>query len=178
MKKERYKAIKEEYDNFYKALLRRGKLPLRSTELGFWNSAISDEVYRAFKILKLQNFKSFIDLGSGDGKIALIAALFCKMAEGVEIDEELHSKALKVQNKLQIKNALFHNHDFFDHNISPYDIVFINPDAPMERGVEKKLLQELKGKLIVWGHHFHPTQFKERESFLVENTKVTLYSTK
>lgn len=178
MKPRKFKQIKEEYDNFYKNLLKKGKLPLWSTELGFWNAAISNEVYNAFKKLELQRFNKFIDLGSGDGKITLIASLFCKQAEGIEIDDELHEKALEMKEKLNIKNALFHNKDFFDHSINDYDIVFINPDKPIERGLEKKLISELKGKLILHGHHFHPKNLKKDKSFLVDNTLVTLYSGK
>lgn len=151
---------------------------MRSTELGFWNAAISQEVYETFKKLKLQKFNSFIDLGSGDGKITLIASLFCKQAEGIEIDDELHEKALEMKEKLNIKNVVFHNNDFFDHSIKDYDIVFINPDKPMERGIEKKLLQELNGKLILYGHHFHPSQLKKEKSFFVDNNLVAVYSRK
>lgn len=176
MKPKKFKEIKNEYDNFYRELLKKGQLPMRSTELGFWNAAISNEVFQAFKKLNLQKFKRFIDLGSGDGKITLIASLFCQQAEGIEIDTELHEKALEMKEKLNIKNAIFHHNDFLEHSIKDYDIVFVNPDSPMERGLEKKLLQELKGKLIHYGHHFHPSQLKKEKSFLVDNNLVTIYS--
>ena len=178
MKPKKFKEIKEEYDRFYKSLLKNGKLPMRSTSLGFWNAAISQEVYNAFKKLNLQKYNSFIDLGSGDGKITLIASLFCKQAEGIEIDEELFEKSLGMKGILNIKNAFFHNKDFFAHSIKDYDVVFVNPDKPMERGLENKLLKELNGKLIVYGHHFHPSQLKSKESFLVDGTLVKVYSRK
>lgn len=178
MSQKKFNAIKEEYNNFYRELLKKGSLPMRSTELGFWNAAISQEVYDAFKKLNLNKFSSFIDLGSGDGKITLIASLFCKQAEGVEIDEELFEKSLETQKKLNIKNAVFHNKDFFNHPISSYDVVFANPDQPLSRGLEKKLLQELNGKLIVYGHHFHPKNLRKEQSFMVDNTLVALYSRK
>ncbi len=176
MKAKKFKAIKEEYDTFYRKLLKNAQLPMRSTELGFWNAAISQEVYDAFKKLNLQEFRRFIDLGSGDGKITLIASLFCKKAEGIEIDDELHEKALEMQQKLNIKNVIFHHNDFNEHQIKDYDVVFINPDKPMERGTEKKLLNELNGKLILYGHHFHPSQLKKEKSFSVDNTLISLYS--
>ena len=72
--------IKKEYDDFYKSFLRKGKLPLWSTEQGFFGGVIADEVYEAFKKIKLDKNTSFIDLGSGDGKVVLIASLFCKRA--------------------------------------------------------------------------------------------------
>ncbi|MBW2989983.1 methyltransferase domain-containing protein [Candidatus Woesearchaeota archaeon] len=176
MKPGKFRSIKKAYDSFYKSLLSKGQLPMRSTEMGFWNDAISDEAYEAFRKLDLQKFKSFIDLGSGAGKITLIASLFCRDAEGIEIDEELHEKALEMKEALKIKNAVFHNDDFHSHDISGYDIVFINPDKPMERGAEKKMMEELTGKLIVLGHHFQPRSMKKEKSFMVNNTLVGVYS--
>lgn len=171
-----FSQIKKEYDNFYRSLLQRGKLPMWSTEKGFWNAAIADEVYEAFKRLRLNQFKNFLDIGSGDGKVVLIAALFCKNAEGVEIDDFLHNKAVQMQIKFGLNNVRFHNKDFFVHDFSKYDMLFLAPDAPLERGLENKLLKEMKGKLIHYGHHFHPRFLKKEDSFLVNGNLVSLYS--
>lgn len=168
--------IKKEYDDFYKNLLKQGKLPLRDTGKGFWGHAIADEIYEAFKKLKLQKFKNFIDLGSGDGKVVLIASLFCKRAVGIEIDRELHQKALEIQRKLFIPNAIFYLNDFFAHSISEFEAVFVYPDEPMERALEEKLLKELTGKLVHYGHHFHPTQLHKESSFGVNGNLFTVYS--
>ena len=172
----RLTAIKREYDSFYRGLLRQGKLPLRDTSKGFWGNSISEEIYEAFKRLRLHRYKSFIDLGSGDGKVVLIAALFCKRAVGIEVDPELHQKALETQKKLLIGNAIFFNNDFFQHSISEFDVVFVFPDKPMDRGLEKKLLNELNGKLIHHGHHFHPEQLNKEKSFTVNGGLFTIYS--
>ena len=83
MNKEVFEQIKSEYDSFYKGLLRQGKLPLWSTGGGFWGGVIADEGYEAFKRIGLHNHRSFVDLGSGDGKAVLIAALFCERAVGI-----------------------------------------------------------------------------------------------
>ena len=171
-----FSQIKKEYDDFYKGLMRKGMLPMWSTSKGFWNAAISDEVYEAFKKLKLNKFKNFLDIGSGDGKVVLIAALFCQNAGGIEIDSFLHNKAIQMQSKFGIKNALFHKKDFFAHDFSKYDILFLAPDAPMERGLENKLLKEMNGKLIHYGHHFHPSLLKKEDSFLVNGNLVSVYS--
>lgn len=168
--------IKKEYDGFYRNILRKGRLPMWSTSKGFWNASISDEIYESFKRVKLNQFKNFLDIGSGDGKIVLIASLFCRNAEGVEIDKFLHSKALEMQNKIGIGNAQFHNKDFFQHDFSKYDVLFSNPDAPMERGLENKLLKEMKGRLIHYGHHFQPRFLKKEDSFLVNGNLVGVYT--
>ena len=167
---------------------------MRSTSKGFWNASIAGEVYEAFKKLKLSKFKNFLDIGSGDGKVVLIASLFCRNAEGVEIDKFLHSKAVEIKDKFKIGNAAFHNKDFFEHDFSKYDALFLAPDAPLERGLENKLLNEMKGKLIHYGHHFQPKFLKSRKSkisdddqkpqgfltkekdFLVNGNLVSVYS--
>ena len=175
MDDELFSRIKKEYDGFYMSLMKRGRLPMFSTEKGFWNASNSDEIYSAFKKINLQKFKSFLDMGSGDGKVVLMAALFCKNAEGIEIDDLLHNKALEMQAKLRIPNAKFRNADFFKHDFSKYESVFLSPDAPLERGLENKLLKEMKGKLIHYGHHFHPRFLKKESSFLVNGNLVSLY---
>ncbi|MBI2652586.1 hypothetical protein HYX00_03925 [Candidatus Woesearchaeota archaeon] len=171
-----FSQIKKEYDNFYRVLLKRGKLPMRSTEKGFWNAAISDEVYETFKKIKLNQFTNFLDIGSGDGKVVLIASLFCQNAEGVEIDQFLHNEAVQMQKRFEFDNVFFHNKDFFGHDFSKYDILFLSPDTSLERGLENKLLKEMKGKLIHYGHHFHPRFLKKEDSFLVNGNLVSLYS--
>ncbi|MBI2650573.1 class I SAM-dependent methyltransferase [Candidatus Woesearchaeota archaeon] len=171
-----FQQINQEYDNFYRELLKKGKLPMRSTSKGFWNAAIADEIYEIFKIIKLNQFKNFLDIGSGDGKVVMIASLFCQNAEGIEIDNFLHNKAVEMQQKFGIKNIIFHNKDFFEHDFSKYDVLFLAPDTPLERGLENKLLNEMKGKLVHYRHHFHPRFLKKENSFLVNGNLVSLYS--
>ena len=168
--------IKKEYDNFYKELLRKGRLPLWSTGKGFWGGVIADEVYEAFKRINLHKHKSFIDLGSGDGKVVLIASLFCDRAVGIEIDNELFQKSVEMQIKLNRPNAIFLNNDFHDNNIDNFDVAFVYPDAPMYRGLEKKLLNELRGKLLHYGHHFHPDNLRAIDKFTINGSLFTLYS--
>jgi hypothetical protein len=81
-----------------------------------------------------------------------------------------------MKSLLDLRNTSFYNKDFLDHSLNGYDVVFINPDKPIKRELEAKLLDELNGTLIVHGHHFHPTKLKKKESFLVDNTLVTSYS--
>ncbi|MDA1196958.1 MAG: methyltransferase domain-containing protein [Nanoarchaeota archaeon] len=167
--------IKGAYDSSYSDLLRRGKIPARDTKIGFWGPSVTHEVYEAFKKIQLSRSKRFLDLGSGDGKVAMLASLFCSEAHGVEYDGELHERAEKMASQLGISNVAFFNRDFHDHSLSEYDAVFINPDKPMARGTEKKLVNELNGRLIVYGHHFHPTSLKKQRSFVVGDTPITVF---
>ena len=171
-----FSVIKKEYDGFYRDLLKNGRLPMWSTEKGFWNASISDEIYEAFKRLNLGRSNSFLDLGSGDGKVVFIASLFFKKAEGIEIDEFLHNKALQMQKKFGANTVKFHNKDFFTHKISGYDLIFMAPDAPFEKGVEDKLLKEMNGKLLHHGHIFHPSILKKKENFNINGNLFSIYS--
>ena len=176
MKLPEFQDIKREYNDFYKSLLRQGKLPLRSTKKGFWGHVPAEDIFSAFKQLGLQNHKTFIDLGSGDGKAVLIASLFCNRAVGIEIDEELFKKSMEIRKNLSISNALFFNDDFYNHSISGFDVVFVYPDEPMHRGLENKLLNELTGKLIHFGHHFHPEKLDKQKSIVANGNLVTVYT--
>src|SRR3990167_2700826 len=176
MNDELFVQIKKEYDYFYREILKNGRLPMWSTEKGFWNATISDEIYEAFKKIGLNESSGFLDIGSGDGKVVLIASLFCQNAEGVEIDKFLHSKSMEIKEKFDIKNVNFRCRDFFEHDFSEYDFLFLAPDAPLERKLENKLLKELNGKLIHYGHHFQPKFLKKGQSFLVNGNLISVYS--
>ncbi len=172
---EKFEEIKEAYNELQKDMLKEGKLPLKDTGVGFWGGAIADEVFETFKRIRLQKFRNFIDLGSGDGRVVLIASLFGVKAAGIEVDDELFKRSLEMQRKLNMPNAVFYNNDFFEHNFSGHDLLFCNPDQPMEKGLEKKLLNEMNGKLILYGHHFHPKNLKKEENFTLNGTLVTVY---
>ncbi len=170
----RFGQIEAEYHSLGREMLRNGKLPMRSTSHGFWSPAISSEAFVAFQQLGLEQKRSFLDMGSGDGRVTLIASLFVPKAEGVEIDSELHSTATFFSRKLAIP-AVFHLKDFFAYDISGYEAVFLNPDTPLERGMERKLLKELNGELIVQGHHFHPRLLEKIRDVGVNGTPFTVY---
>ncbi|MBN1156339.1 hypothetical protein JXA85_01890 [Candidatus Woesearchaeota archaeon] len=174
-----FSQIKKEYDGFYRFLLKKGKFPYRDTKIGVWGPSVTDEVFEIFKKIRLNRFKSFIDLGSGDGKVTLIASLFTK-AEGVEFDPWLFNVSKNIQSKLShipgIKDAVFHNKDFMKHHLDNYSVVFIAPDKPLHRGIENKIREELNGKLIHYGHHFHPEHMERELAFHVNGTLVSIYS--
>ncbi|MAE42947.1 hypothetical protein CMO93_04190 [Candidatus Woesearchaeota archaeon] len=176
MKPELFQQIKKEYDDFYKILLSKGRLPLRTTGRGFWGHVPTGDIYNAFKQLNLQKHETFLDLGSGDGKVVLIASLFCKRAVGIEMDDELFQKSLEIQKNVGIPNAIFFNNNFYDHGISGFDTVFVYPGEPMYRGLEKKILNELTGKLVHCGHHFHPENLKKQNHCLINGTLFTVYT--
>ena len=74
------------------------------------------------------------------------------------------------------ETGFVYNNDFYDHSVSGFDFVFVYPDEPMHRRLEKKLLNELTGKLLHYGYHFHPQDLRAENKFLVNGNLFTIYS--
>ena len=171
----RFQLIEKEYKDLEKNLLKNGKLPFWGTDKGFFNGANCSDIFNLFKHIRLDRYKNFIDLGSGDGRVVLIASLFTKAA-GIEVDPGLHAIAEENKSKLFAKRAEFFNKDFLNHDLNSYDLVFINPDKPFHRGLEDKLLKELNGHLLVFGPFFLPQNLKHYAGFFINRNYCSIYS--
>jgi len=171
---QKFRQIDQEYSGFYKELMRKGRFPMKETSLGYWGYSIGHEVFELFQKVGLSRCKSFIDLGSGDGKVVNIAALFTN-ATGIEPDRELIDKSLQVKHKFGLDKARFLQGNFMSHDLSQYDLLYIYPDKRMHE-LEDKLLKEMKGRLIVIGLHFLPLRLKKESEFFVGLNKVTIYT--
>jgi hypothetical protein len=170
---EQYQNIKQAYNDFRLSLLKEGKLPLRETAAGFWGTSVCDELFSLFKRIKLHKYRSFIDLGSGDGRAVLIASLFTA-AKGIELDLQLYKKALEINKRLGLK-AHFLQQDFFNHDIKGYDVVFCYPDNPLYYGLSHKLKQELSGRFVMYGPELFNLDLKKIDSFRIQGTFVNIF---
>jgi len=167
-----FERIKTYYNTFYASFMAKGSLPVGATKAGYWGVASSDDLLDLFKRIKLSKYNNFIDLGSGDGKVAMIASLFTH-AEGVELDEALFSTSMKIMNGLKI-NAKLHKMDYFDIDLSVYNVVFINPDQPFYE-LEKKLRNELTGILVVYDAVYKPMNLRQFDKFFVNGVEIGIY---
>jgi hypothetical protein len=173
--------IKDAYDQFYTELMADGRLPVKDTGKGFWGPSVSDEVFEAFSKLRLDRFRTFFDLGAGDGKIVLIASLFGLKASGMEIDEELVGHANRIKAGLshipQLKNAEILHGDYDSHHVGAYDVLYCNPDRPFHRGLDQKLEKEMKGDalLLVYGYEYQPSGLKKINAFNINGTHIGVF---
>lgn len=170
-----FNQIKHEYQNFDKETIEQFRLVIRDTEKGIWGPADLDTCYNFFKKIKLQNFKNFLDLGSGDGRIVLLASLFTN-ATGIEFDQDLHEVAKKINQKLNL-NANLIQDDFFKHDLSKYDIIFINPDNGFHKGLEDKLLKEMspQTRLYIYNNIFLPRFLTKGKTYHLGNAPIIVY---
>ena len=162
------------YDGYYAELRTKGShSPHRQTEKGIWISSVASEVFDLFRTIRLEEFKHFADLGSGDGRVAIIASLFTK-STGIEFDEELVQRSIQIKERLEARNLRFMTGDFLEQDLSVYDILFIYPDNPIIR-LELKLLKEFRGDLIVCGGIYAPERLVKKRVVQINNAVFGVY---
>jgi len=159
----KFSEIKQAYKLQESELLGEGKNLFWNTEKGIFGTSSMDSVFALFKEIKLDGYKRFLDLGCGDGRVALIASLFTETV-GIEYDEKLVRVAEEIKDKLGL-TCEFVVGDYMEHDISQYDIVFINPDKGFLWGLDNKLSAELRGELYVYNEVFAPAALKKGKKF-------------
>ena len=112
-------------------------------------------IRKALKELKTKN-KVLLDLGSGDGRLLIIAVkeFKCKKAYGIEksfllyLISKFFIKLNKLENKIKVTKA-----DFFKVKIPKADIITMYLNWGMMKDVEKKILKECKNcEVISFAH--------------------------
>lgn len=165
--------IKKAFDDYDKSLLDNFRMIVRDTEKGIWGPADMTACFELFKEIGLDG--DFLDIGSGDGRIVLVASLFCS-ASGIEFDENLVEVGVKIRDKFGLNCSLIRG-DFFKHDFSAYDVLFINPDTGFDKGLEDKLLKEMKpgARLFVYNEIFLPRFLKKGKTYRVGSVPVIVY---
>ncbi|MBW2966811.1 methyltransferase domain-containing protein [Candidatus Woesearchaeota archaeon] len=173
----KFELLKQKYEEFYSLFYAKGKIPMGDTEKGIWGAAMTDHVFEFFNKINLGKSKTFIDLGSGDGKVVLIASLFGVKATGIEFDKDLIDASIKIRDELEL-SADFIQGDFLKQDLSRYDVIFINPDKNFEYKLENKLLKEMKSKskLFVYNNIFLPKILKKGKTYWFEQISIIEYS--
>lgn len=176
--KQHFDNIKQQYDAFENFLLKNGQVLSKDTELGHWGVSYLPAVFKLFEEIDLKKHHAFVDLGSGDGRVALVAGLFSHKSHGIEHDDWLLGCSNTIKGKIpQVQHVTFAKEDFMDHDLSKYDVLFHSPDKPYYRGtLNQKLLRELQGTLIVHGWEFHPSGLIMDSEHIIDGEMFRLYS--
>ena len=176
---EHIEKVKQMYQTFENYLMRKGILLAKDTGIGYWGVTNTQDLHELFEKIELHNHKNFLDLGSGDGRAVLMAALFGVNATGVEADDWLMNCALDIKRKLDLphfEKVKFLKDDFMKMDVSKYDIIYINPDKPFHRGLEQKLGRELQGRLVVHGYEFLPSALQKEKELTINGEKFSLFT--
>ncbi len=168
-----FKRIRERYDEIFQDKVKDGEVPMRSTDYGFFGTASIFNIFEFFQKINLEKYDKFIDLGSGDGRVVLLASLFTE-AEGVEGDEKLVKKSEEIRDELGLQ-AEFHCKDFMNHNFSDYDLIFIYPDKAFFRSLEEKIAREVEGEVFVYNQVYQPRKLKKGKTVWVNQMPIIKY---
>ena len=157
-RREAFERIKGVYRERDEQSLKQGRLPMRSTERGFWGTSNLDDVYDFFEQKQFPESHRFLDLGSGDGRVVLVASLFVQAA-GVEFDRELTRQAKEIAQDLELDVELIAD-DMRNVDFSDYHILYSYADQRWDF-VKHKLLRELEGELYCYHDTYHPRFLKK-----------------
>lgn len=168
-----FKKIKERYALFEQQLKDSGRGLVYRTEKGIYGTTNIDNIFMFFKEINLQNYSHFLDLGCGDGRVVLVASLFTN-STGIEFSRELLEAGIAIKDELKL-NCGFVVGDYLAHDISSYDIVFINPDHEFGE-LNAKLRNEFKGPLFVYNEIFAPEGFSKGRKFWYGQLPIVKYT--
>ncbi len=175
--KNHFDRIKQQYDAFENFLLKNGQVISRDTELGHWGVSYLPAVFKLFEELDLKKHHAFVDLGSGDGRVALVAGLFTEKSHGIEFDDWLLGCSNTMKGKFpSLRHVNFIKENFLHHDLSNYDLMYHSPDQPYYRGtLNQKLLRELQGTFIVHGWEFHPVGLLLESEHIIDGEMFRVY---
>src|SRR3989338_6501863 len=170
--------LKKAYLDFETYLLRNGIFLARDTGIGYWGVTHIEALHNALQEAEVHKHKQFIDLGSGDGRVVLMAAAMGVKATGIEADDWLTNSALDMKRKIKhpsMENAQLFKEEFMKTDLSKYDFIYVSPDKPFYRGLEQKIRREATGKVLVHGFEFQPSTLKKEKEIVVNGNMFVLY---
>jgi SAM-dependent methyltransferase len=104
--------------------------------------------------LPSSSHQTFIDVGSGDGKIVRLASKLGFKSFGIELNPYL-SLLSKILNKLfRIKNTKIIQGSFFKHDFHNYDVVYLYIFSEYMNKLKDKLFKDLKSGSIIVSNTF------------------------
>ncbi len=175
----KFTRLKDYFDRLDMRLIEKKGLSVFATSHGIYGSSSLFDVLELFKRMDLGRRASFIDLGSGDGRIALLAALFTQSA-GMEGDEELHALASAAKEELiadipELARCALSRTDYMGETLSRFDTLFIYADHNWPEEFQRKLLEECKGVLISQHNIFRPDKLRKGRTYWVEQIPFVSY---
>lgn len=129
-----------------------------------------DNIRKILRLAGIKKEKKFYELGSGDGRVVIMAAKLKAKAVGIEQSwlRVLYSKY--TASNAHLKNAKFYHGNIFSKNYSDADIIYIYLLPKGVKKLEGKLRKELKkdATVITQTYHFPNWKpFKKIDNFWV-----------
>lgn len=121
----------------------------------------------------------FLDLGSGDGRVVFLAALFGAVSTGIEFDKDIFETSIRAKDRLSerfdLSQAKLLRDDFFNADFSKFDVIYYFMGGSFEEGrLEEKLAREMSKGAVLVGYIEHKA-FKKLSSAGRIGKRVTIY---
>jgi SAM-dependent methyltransferase len=118
------------------------------------------------------------DLGSGDGRIVILAAQkYGAAGVGIEIDPRLVRIAREVAREGEVDDRVtFIEGDLFTADISTATVVTLYLNGPTNLRLEPKLKQELRPGTRIVSHQFPIGTWKPSETVVVDGEQIFLWT--
>lgn len=131
--------------------------------------------YRVAAMVELSEIKEgerVADLGSGDGRISIAFGKKGAIVTGYELDDRLIDESQKeIQNQKLEKNVIIKKEDFWNTDLSSYDVIVIYPMPDIMAPLEEKLMKELRSGTRVLSNFYTFPNWKYTEC----KDKIYLY---
>jgi tRNA A58 N-methylase Trm61 len=115
----------------------------------------SSNLKKILEMAEVDEGNKVVDLGSGDGRVVIEFALRGCVVDGYEINPLLVRTSRKKIKKLGLdENATIYEKDFWDQELSKYDVVVLFQVPYVMRKMQDKLKEELKHGTKVISYSF------------------------
>jgi hypothetical protein len=176
---DKFKLIESYFKSVDDAIRERNKRLHFDTQYGIWGPSSMLDTFELFMKMKLDEMRGLVDLGSGDGRIVLIAALFTN-ACGIEGEASLSEKAEKAKAELQeripeLARANFVTGDYTKEDLSGYEVLFTFCDHKWDPSFEQKLQRECTGVLLSYNRIFLPERLAKGRTYWMQQIPIVTY---
>lgn len=120
---------------------------------------------------------TFLDLGSGDGRVAILAAKYFDNVIGIEFDEHLVKKSKKHAQTCD-SDAIFLCQDYETYDFSKVDVLFSYADHAFSEAFVNKLIKEFDGIIYIYEGVYFPEGAKKGKTVWAGQTPIMTYTFK
>lgn len=143
------------------------------TEKGIFGVSDLEKVQKFFEKINLTHTDAFLDLGSGDGRVTILASNYCN-AYGVEFEKVLVNESETHARQLNSKSN-FKCNDFNNLDFSKYNVIFSFSDQFFSKQLIIKMKKEFTGILYIYEGIFLPDRVKKGKTIWVDQTPIISY---
>jgi hypothetical protein len=182
-REERFRIVKSLFKEIEEERQKKRLPHFRKTSLGFWGTSNIDDLFVFFSKVHLEDYRHFFDMGSGDGRMVIVASLFTK-STGMEIDEDLFEESewirsdLVAQKAIEKENCTFIKDDFMKHSFAPYDFLMAYYDKLFTLELEQKIEKEFHGDFYLYNNIYTPHFLKKEKIVWVAQMPFIKIATK